>query len=417
MNELNELFTSHGITQSLANVLDNVAALIIVLCIAFLADVVCRKVLLRAVEKVVKKTKATWDDIVFHPRVMRRLGNVVAPVIVFIFLPVILDGTGSFVSTLITRLFSVYLLYLVLRFVNAFLHAVYEVYSDMTSLRDRPLKGLLQTGQIIIWFVGLIAAVSLLIDKSLLTLLAGLGASAAVLMLIFKDSIVGLVAGIQLSANDMLRVGDWIQVPGSDVDGEVIEVSLITVKVRNWDKTIVTVPPYNLVSGSFINWRGMKESGGRRVKRYLCIDMNTVRFATPEMLDFYRQIPLLSTYMEQVDKAANQDDKAANRDDKADADPAGAQVDERPTNLGALRAYILAYLKQSPLVNTELSCMVRQLQPTEHGIPIELYFFTRDNNWAPYEDAQSYIFDYLLSVVPQFGLRVFQLPTGRDFNK
>ena len=415
LNQLNDLLQSWGVPPTLADVLDNLLALVIVLIIAFVADAICRNVIVKMVARVTQRTKATWDDIIFHPKVMRQLCRVVAPVIVFQFLPAILDGTGDFVLQLITRLTSIYILYVVLRFVNAFLLAVYEVYSDLTTYRDRPLKGLLQTGQIIVWGVGLIAMVSLLIDKSLLTLLAGLGASAAVLMLIFKDSIVGLASGVQLSVNDMLRVGDWIEMSKNNIDGEVIEVSLITVKVRNWDKTIVTIPPYSLITDSFNNWRGMKDSGGRRVKRYLNIDMSSVKFATHEMLERYQRIMNIETQSPD-NGAQGPTNEGQNIADKLGS-PDNTTMDcGHPTNLGALRVCLLAYLKNHPCVHKELSCMVRQLQPTQHGIPLELYFFTNTTVWADYEAIQADIFDYILAILPQFDLRVYQLPSGRDLH-
>lgn len=242
------------------------------------------------------------------------------------------------------------------------------MYSEKEQLRDRPLKGMLQTVQVILWFVGAIIVVSILIDRSPLSLLAGLGASAAILMLVFKDSIMGFVSGVQLSANDMLKVGDWIAMPKYGADGTVIEVTLNTVKVRNWDNTITTIPPYLLVSDSFQNWRGMRESGGRRVKRSINIDMNSVKFCTPEMLDKYRKIRLLKDYVEHTETVIEEYNKEHHIDNSILVNG------RRQTNLGVFRAYLTAYLKSLPDVNQELVCMVRQLQPTDHGIPMELYF-------------------------------------------
>lgn len=369
LKNIDELLISWGTAPSLADMLDQFIAFALVLIVAFLADVICRNILLKVVAHLIRKTKATWDDIVFDRKVLIHLSRMVAPVIIYVFIPVAFAETSSSTLGFIQRVCLIYILITFLSFINSFLKAVYAVYSEKEQLRDRPLKGMLQTVQVILWFVGAIVVVSILIDKSPLSLLAGLGASAAILMLVFKDSIMGFVSGVQLSANDMLKVGDWIAMPKYGADGTVIEVTLNTVKVRNWDNTITTIPPYLLVSDSFQNWRGMRESGGRRVKRSINIDMNSVRFCTPEMLDKYRKIRLLKDYVEQTEAVIEEYNK------KHHIDNSVLVNGRRQTNLGVFRAYLTAYLKSLPDVNKELTCMVRQLQPTDHGIPMELYFF------------------------------------------
>jgi miniconductance mechanosensitive channel len=279
----------------------------------------------------------------------------------------------------------VYIVAVLLRFVNTFLNGLYTIYSDRDASRNRPLKGLLQTGQVIAFCISIIIIVSLLINRSPAVLLTGLGASAAVLMLVFKDSIMGFVSGIQLSFNDMLCVGDWITMPKYGADGNVIEVTLNTVKVRNWDNTITTIPPYALVSDSFQNWRGMSESNGRRVKRSVNIDMSCVKFCTKEQIERFRQMPLLTDY---INRATND----------------GKQL----TNLGVFRMYLTLYINHHAGVNHTMISMVRQLQPTAMGIPLELYFFTKDKNWVPYENLQSEVFDHLLAIIGEFDLKVFQ---------
>ena len=242
-----------------------------------------------------------------------------------------------------------------------------------------------------------------------MVLLTGLGASAAVLMLVFKDSIMGFVSGIQLSANNMLKGGDWIEMPKYEADGTVIEVTLNTVKVRNWDNTITTIPPYALVSDSFQNWRGMQESGGRRIKRSIRIDMNSVKFCTPEMLAKYRKIRLLKDYIEETERVVEEYNKEHGIDNSVLVNG------RRQTNLGVFRAYLTNYLRSLPAVNQDLTCMVRQLQPTEQGIPLELYFFSSIKAWIPYEGVQADVFDHVLAIIPEFDLHVFQNPTGEDF--
>ena len=319
----------------------------------------------------IRKTKATWDDIVFDRKVLIHLSRMVAPVIIYIFIPVAFAETSSSTLGFIQRVCLIYILITFLSFINSFMKAVYSVYSEKEQLRDRPLKGMLQTVQVIM----------------------------------------GFVSGVQLSANDMLKVGDWIAMPKYGADGTVIEVTLNTVKVRNWDNTITTIPPYLLVSDSFQNWRGMRESGGRRVKRSINIDMNSVKFCTPEMLDKYRKIRLLKDYVEHTEAVIEEYNKEHHIDNSVLVNG------RRQTNLGVFRAYLTAYLKSLPDVNQELVCMVRQLQPTDHGIPMELYFFCAIKDWVPYEGVQADVFDHVLAIIPEFDLQVFQSPSGRDFQR
>lgn len=411
VQQINEGLQALGFSQSLAGQLDQFIAFLGVLLVAYLADTVCRKILLKVVSRLVKQTKATWDDIVFDRKVMVHLSRMVAPILIYILLPLAFSDAGSATLVLILRFCLIFIIVMFLSFISALLSAVYTVYSEKEQFRDRPLKGLLQTVQVILYFVGGIIVVSILIDRSPGVLLTGLGASAAVLMLVFKDSIMGFVSGVQLSANNMLKVGDWITMPKYGADGDVIEVSLNTVKVRNFDKTITTIPPYLLVSDSFQNWRGMQESGGRRIKRSINIDMNSVRFCTPEMLAKYRKIQLLANYVEQTEQVIKEYNEEHHIDNSILVNG------RRQTNLGVFRAYLNCYLKSHSGVNHDMTCMVRQLQPTDHGIPLELYFFSATTSWIPYEDLQSDVFDHLLAIISEFDLHVFQSPSGEDFRE
>lgn len=404
---IKDFLLSWGFNQSWANDLTSGVILVGILAIAFLGDVICRHVILTVVARLVKKTKATWDDVVFDRKVMVHISRLVAPIILYILLPLAITNLG--LLSFVQRICMIYIIAIFLRFISSLLTAIFNVYSEREQFRDRPLKGLLQTIQVILFFVGGIVIVSILIDKSPMVLLTGLGASAAVLMLVFKDSIMGFVSGIQLSANNMLRVGDWIEMPKYGADGSVIEVTLNTVKVRNWDNTITTIPPYALVSDSFQNWRGMQESGGRRVKRSINIDMNSVKFCTPEMLAKYRKIRILKDYVEDTEKVIE------NYNEEHGIDNSVLVNGRRQTNLGVFRAYLTNYLKNLPAVNQNLTCMVRQLQPTDKGIPLELYFFSAIKDWVPYEGVQADVFDHVLAVIPEFDLHVFQNPTGDDF--
>ena len=396
LNNIDKLLIDWGVSPQTADWMDQFIAFALVLVIAFAADMICWKILLKAIARLVQKTKATWDDIMFDRNVMVHLSRMVAPVVIYLFIPIAFAQTDSVTLSFIRRLCYIYIIFSFLLFVNSFLKAAYTVYSEKESMRDRPLKGLLQTLQVSLWSIGLIVVVAELLGKSPLSLLAGLGASAAVLMLVFKDSIMGFVSGVQLSANDVLKVGDWIAMPKYGADGTVIEVTLNTVKVRNWDNTITTIPPYLLVSDSFQNWRGMRESGGRRVKRSINIDMTSVRFCTPQMLEKYRKIDLLKDYIDQTEAEV----RAYN--EQNGIDNAVLVNGRRQTNLGVFRAYLTAYLKSLPVVNKDLNCMVRHLQPTDHGLPVELYFFSTIKDWIPYEGVQADVFDHVLAVVPRF---------------
>ena len=406
---INEILLSWGFSQSWADDLTSGIILVVILAIAFLGDAICRHIILTAVARLVKKTKATWDDIVFDRKVLTHVSHLVAPILLYILLPLAISNLG--LLSFIQRICMIYIIAVFLKFISSLLTALFHVYSEKEQFRDRPLKGLLQTVQVILFFIGGIIIVSILIDKSPMVLLTGLGASAAVLMLVFKDSIMGFVSGIQLSANNMLRVGDWIQMPKCGADGTVIEVTLNTVKVRNWDNTITTIPPYALVSDSFQNWRGMQESGGRRIKRSIRIDMNSVKFCTPEMLAKYKKIQLLKDYIEETEKVIEDYNKEHGIDNSILVNG------RRQTNLGVFRAYLTNYLKSLPTVNQDLTCMVRQLQPTEQGIPLELYFFSAIKAWVPYEGVQADVFDHVLAIIPEFDLHVFQNPTGEDFRE
>ena len=406
---INEILLSWGFSQSWADDLTSGIILVVILAIAFLGDAICRHIILTAVARLVKKTKATWDDIVFDRKVLTHVSHLVAPILLYILLPLAISNLG--LLSFIQRICMIYIIAVFLKFISSLLTALFHVYSEKEQFRDRPLKGLLQTVQVILFFIGGIIIVSILIDKSPMVLLTGLGASAAVLMLVFKDSIMGFVSGIQLSANNMLRVGDWIQMPKYGADGTVIEVTLNTVKVRNWDNTITTIPPYALVSDSFQNWRGMQESGGRRIKRSIRIDMNSVKFCTPEMLAKYKKIQLLKDYIEETEKVIEDYNKEHGIDNSILVNG------RRQTNLGVFRAYLTNYLKSLPTVNQDLTCMVRQLQPTEQGIPLELYFFSAIKAWVPYEGVQADVFDHVLAIIPEFDLHAFQNPTGEDFRE
>ena len=412
MQEVNRTLVSAGVDEVWADKIDNLIVLLFIIGIALLANLICRKIILRVVAKLVKQTKATWDDIVFNHKVMVNVSRMVAPILIYIAIPIAFpEHADSDLLDFLRRLCLIYIIAVFLRFISALFTAVYQVYSEREQYRDKPLKGLLQTAQVILFFIGAIIIISILINQSPMVLLTGLGASAAILMLVFKDSIMGFVSGIQLSANNMLKVGDWITMPKYGADGTVIEVTLNTVKVRNFDNTITTIPPYLLISDSFQNWQGMQESGGRRVKRSINIDMTSVRFCTPEMLEKYRKIQLLTNYVEETERVVEEYNK------EHDIDNSVLVNGRRQTNLGVFRRYLTNYMRSLPNVNQEMTCMVRQLQPTETGIPLELYFFSANKVWVAYEGIQADVFDHVLAIIPEFGLRIFQNPSGEDLRR
>lgn len=359
----------------------------LILLISYIITKLFRHLVIPAVHKITSRTKATWDDYLFNERMMTSFCRMIPPIMFYLLLPFVFNNIPQVLDILLKGCL-IYLVITTLMLVNSFLNSLYEISNEHETLRNRPLKGIYQMINLVAIGIGIILIISILIDQNAATILAGLGASAAVLMLIFKDSILGLVAGVQLSANDMLRPGDWITMPKYGADGDVLEVSLTTVKVRNFDKTITTIPPYALVSDSFQNWRGMRETGGRRIKRSIFIDMTTVHFCSEREKEMFASRGWI---------------------DETQTKP-GVQV----VNLYVFRNYLQNYLKEHPRTHKELMIMVRQMQPTSEGLPLEIYCFSNTTVWPEYEQIQGEIFDHILAVIPEFGLRIFQRPSGND---
>ncbi len=360
------------------------------------------------VRKVVERTRAKWDDTLFSTRVLKCGCHVLSAVLLAAVLPVVFEERSE-VQLLAMRLMRVYVIVSVFRLVSALLYASFGIVAARPNWQNKPIKGLRQTAQGIALLICTILAISILMDKSPTLLLTSLGASAAILMLIFRDSILGFVSGIQLSANDMLKVGDWISVPKFGADGIVEEVSLSTVKIRNWDNTIVTLPPYQLVSDSFVNWHAMQLSGGRRIMLSVPVDVTSIRFCTPEMLDRFRKIRLLTEWLERTE-----------REDAAFDASLGIEPHEPPingrrqTNLAVFRAYMENYLQQRTPARKDMKLAVRMLAPTDTGVPIELYFYTTSIYFADYVQVELAVFEHMVCALPEFGLRVYQAPSGED---
>lgn len=352
----------------------------------YICEIIGKRIITPIVRRFTKTTSNKWDDILLNNDTLKNLYRLVPGIIASFVLPFILKENSS-VLIFCLKLCKAYVAIIGVGLLCTIFTSLYQLSHESEKTKDHTLQGVFQMLKIIVISIGAIVVVSIFFDKDPSNLLAGLGASAAILMLVFKDSILGLVAGIQLSANDMLRPGDWITMPKYDADGFVIDVTLTTVKVQNWDKTITTIPPYALVSDSFQNWRGMFNSGGRRVKRSIYIDSNSIRFCDGELKENLIKKGLIK-----------------------------ADDDRRQVNLTLFREWLEEWLRNHPAINQEMILLVRQLQPTAHGVPLELYFFSSDTAWISYEHLQAEIFEYLFAVLHEYGLKAFQSPAGTDFH-
>lgn len=384
---ITRLIARMGLSDSLAHPLFIAAVLVIILVVSLAAMKFFRMVVVPALRAIVSQTRTEWDDRLLNDKVLQAMGRLIPPVVWYALLPMAFADAPLLIEVL-HKVCLIYLTVVSLLFIHTALDTLQNMSAEHETLRNRPLKGVYQMIDLIAVCIGGIIIISILIDRDATAILTGLGASAAILMLIFKDTILGLVAGVQLSANDMLRPGDWITMSKYGADGYVTEVTLTTVKVQNFDKTVTTIPPYALVSDSFQNWRGMRESGGRRIKRSLSIDMNTITVMPRE------RIEALIT-----DGLATQD-----------------HLQRETTNLRLLIDYAVGHIQSRCDINHDLMQMVRLLQPTAEGLPVEIYCFTATTVWVEYENIQNDLFDHLIAVIPRLGLRLYQRPAGHDFS-
>jgi len=374
---------------------------------AIVVDLVVKHFVVRVVRAVARRTRASWDDALVTHNVFGRLVQLVPALIVFTGAPLVPELPDDGVQ-LVRNVAMGYMVLMLTLTLTAALSAANAIYETLPVAKERPLKGFVQLVQIVVWAVGGVMIVSALLDRSPLLLLSGLGAMTAILLLVFKDTILSLVASVQLTAQDMVRVGDWIEMPQFGADGDVVDVQLHTVKVQNWDKTITTIPTHRLITDSFKNWRGMSKSGARRIKRSISLDVSAIRMQTEEEVDHFTRFALLKDYIN--DKEQELADYNAGLATEVDAD-----VNRRHlTNVGTFRAYAYNYLKNHPQIHEGMTLIVRQLAPGPEGLPLEIYCFTNTTEWAVYEDIQSDIFDHLLAIVPEFGLRLYQKPAGSD---
>lgn len=403
MNYIYDLLIANNIEVNVAGYLSVGILIFIIILVCIIADIIMKKVIIKLMSRIITRNNYRRTDILLRRKVFHRLALIIPPVIVFLMAP----SFGN-VSSGIRLAASSYFMIVIVLVINALLDAINDIYRTYSISKVRPIKGLLSVVKIVVYIIIGIILIANLMGQSPLILLSGIGALAAVFSFVFKDSILGFIAGIQLTSNDMLRIGDWIEMTKYGADGDVIDVTLNTVKVQNFDKTIVTIPAYALVSDSFKNWRGMTEFGGRRIKRSIFIDVNSIGFCTPEMIERFKKIHYIRDYIVATENEILQ----YNTENNADIDV--IINGKHMTNIGTFRAYIEYYLKNLPSLHKGMVPMVRQLQPVENGLPLEIYAFTKDINWGNYERIQADIFDHIISVAGEFGLRIFQNPTGYD---
>ncbi len=386
--------------------LHSLAILGVLAVISLLTFYITEKIILTLLTRMFRKTSTDLDDILVNRNVFNRLAYLVPALIFYNF------AYAAPQFTVIIQRASLSLMALSgLLVINAFLSALSDIYEKTKYSERMHIKSYIQITKLIVNILGVVVIVAILIDKNVAWLLSGLGAMTAVLLLIFKDTILSLVASLQISSNDLFKIGDWIEAPQFGADGDVIDIALHAVKIQNWDKTISIIPTHKLIDSAFRNWRGMSESGGRRIKRSLFIDMNSIQLCTEELLEKFTHFELLNDYIEQKTK------EVADHNKSNSINTAELINGRRLTNVGTFRAYIEAYLRNNSKIRPEMTFLIRQLEPTARGLPIQIYVFTNDTDWVRYEGIQADIFDHLLAIIPEFRLKVFQSPTGKDFGK
>ena len=403
LNVLRDFLLQQGFDDGFSRWLTLNVEIVLVLVLAVLANMLAKRIVVRGATALIGKTTTSWDDVLIEHRVIQRMSHLAPALVVYHFALPVLENYPWW-SNSVRQASLIYMLLVVVSVIDAALNAIADVMQSSQLSQDLPIKSLAQVLKLGLYIIAGIAVLSLILGKSPLLLLSGLGAMTAVIMLVFKDAILGFVGGIQLSANRMVARGDWIEMPKYGADGDVIEVALTTVKVQNWDKTITTIPTYALISESFKNWRGMSESGGRRIKRAINLDVNSIRFCDDEMLKRFTKIPYMAEYL----KSKRDDVSQRHKGNAMDELPPGS--DRRLTNVGTFRAYVIAYLRDHPMIHQDMTLMVRQLAPGPHGLPVEIYGFSRDQRWVSYENIQADVFDHILAMVPEFDLRVYQIP-------
>ncbi len=404
INVLKKLDIPDGYAENLIAIIST----IFLFLLAFVSYKIVKSILINIATKLTQKSKTKWDDFLLQNRFFHRI-SLLVPAIVFHFLIPLIFNLEYKIIDILTLGIEVYSILIIVSILSSFLDTLDSIFSTTTKAKSKSIKNYIQVVKIIIYFVALIVLFSTLTGRDIITLLASLGAFAAVLLLIFQDAIKGLAAGVQISANDMVRIGDWISMEKYRADGTVIEIALTTIKIQNWDKTISMVPAYALVSESFNNWRGMEESGGRRIKRSLFIDVSSIHFLSTEEHNELEKIKLIQPYIKEKSKELSEYNSSIQGINSNDIN------NRKLTNIGTFRRYLEEYIKDNQKINHKMTFMVRQLQSSEKGLPLEIYAFSKIKSWKEYESVQADIFDHIFAAVHTFNLRIFQNPTGKDF--
>ena len=406
LNVIRNYIDTLQLSDLTADILSRFILFTIILITAILIDLIVRKKLISSIETFFLNSRMKWDDELIHHNVLNRLAKFTPFLILYFFIPVIFENMDPWVNR-IQSIFVIYFIFLAFFVFNSIINAALAIYEKNDISKEVPLKGLAQIIKIIIFLAGTITVVSTVIDKSPVYILSGLGAITAVLILVFKDTILGLIAGIQLITNKMIAKGDWVEMEKYGANGDVIDVSLHTVKVQNWDKTITTIPTYTLISDSFKNWRGMTQSGGRRIKRSIIIDLHTTKHLDKTLLKNLKEIDLLKNYLDGKEKELSEFNQNTN-----------SSINQRRlTNIGSFRVYILEYLKKHELIRNDMTLIVRQLQANQYGLPLEIYCFSSELSWVNYESVQADIFDHFFSIIHEFDLAIYQQASGHDIKE
>jgi miniconductance mechanosensitive channel len=390
--------------------LETAVGIVVLLAVAWIANFLARRYLVKLVERLTAKSAIDWDNVVAHHGVFRRLAHLIPLAIVYYGIDLVPNVPPGVYDT-IENIAMVLMVWTLMRSADGLLNAVGQIYDGLAMAKDRPIRGFLQLFKIFLYVLGAILIVAIAIGQSPLVLLGGFGAMTAVLMLVFKDTILSVVASIQIASNDMIRIGDWVEMPKFGADGDVVEIALHTVKIQNWDKTVTTIPTHAFSSDWFRNWRYMSESGGRRIRRDLYVDQSTIRFLEHDEIEDLKRFDLLREYLAGKEALLTETNRPV---EEAGEDPVNAR---RLTNIGTFRAYVFNYLQAHPEIRKDMTLLVRQREPTPDGLPIQIYCFTATTAWAEYEGIQSDIFDHILAIIPEFDLRVFQHPSGQDLRE
>jgi len=408
IHQFQDLLLSWGVPENIIVFTRVAISVVIILLVAYIVKKIIDAIVLKVIHQIAKRTKSLWDDFLVERHVFKRLSNLVPALIAYHLFEIALSDFSSTYYEVIQILLKGYSVFVVVWTLDAFLSAANDMYNTTTMAKDRSIKGYIQVAKIIAYFFGTIVIIGILANKNPGAILVGLGTFAAVLMLVFKDTILGLVASIQLSANDLVKIGDWIEMPNRNIDGKVMDISLTSVKVQNWDFTINSIPTYSLVSESFQNWRGMEQAEGRRLRNSMYIDVNSVRLCSDELLDHLEKFPILHDYLEGVKASLKQEGSAGSGEHDI-------AMGVRPSNLNLFRNYVELSLRSNPDINQDLTLIVRYLPAIDKGVPVEYICFSRKKSSNEFENVKANLLEHFWSVLTEFNLTPFQNPSGGDF--